>query len=237
MATTVPTPTSSEQLEVNAEIQRLAKLLGIAHAELDYLRELPSSELRALRGQVTSALFDNQAALARLAAATKLLPVGLVASLAEKVFGPVLAARIAGLVEPDRAVEIARGLSVPFLAAVAAELDPRRVASILGEIPPATVAAVARELMEREQWLAMGTFYAFLPDASIKAAMDVADAHALLQISMVVDDKSRLANVLDIAGMDRLDEVVAAAEAEGLSDELRALAVYLTPEQRAQIPD
>jgi hypothetical protein len=236
MSTDIPPSTASEQLEVDAEIQRIARLLGLAPAELEYLRELSSPELRTLRGQVTATLFDASGALSQLASATKILPAGVAASLAEKHFGPTLTARIAGLVDVDRAVEIAGRLPIAFLAQVGAELDPRRVAAILAKIPPDTIAAVAGELIAAEQWVAMGTFYGFLPDASISAAMAMADAHALLQISMMLDDKSRLANVLEIAGSERLEEVAAAAEAEGLTEQLRALQVYLTPAQQAQLP-
>ena len=236
MTTSNPLSTDSEQLEVDAEIQRLAKLLGITPAELDYLRTLSSAELRGLRDQVTVTLYDASGGLSQLAGATRILPAGVAASLAERFFGPMLTARIAGLVDADRAVEIAGRLPTPFLAQVASELDPRRVAAILAKIPPDTVAAVTRELVAAEQWVAMGAFYGFLPDASIRAAIDVADPLALLRISLMLDDKSRLANVLEIAGDERLAQVAGAAEAEGMGEQLRALEVYLTPAQRAQLP-
>jgi hypothetical protein len=236
MSTPMPASTRSEQLEVDAELQRLAKLLGIAHAELDYLRELSSTELRGLREQVTGTLFDASGGLAQLAGATKILPAGVAASLAERFFGPMLTARLAGLVDADRAVEIAARLPTAFLAKVATELDPRRVATIIAKIPPETVAAVTRQLVADEEWVTMGAFYGFLPDASIRAAIDAADPPALLQISLMMDDKSRLANVLDVAGSERIAQVAAAAEAEGLGEQLRALEVYLTPAQRALLP-
>ncbi|HET9074040.1 MAG TPA: hypothetical protein VFN48_05635 [Solirubrobacteraceae bacterium] len=236
MAIMVDSTISSEELERNAEIRRLARLLGVVPDELDYLTPLAPPELRALRGQVTASLFDARGVLARMAAASRILPAGLVVTLAERVFGPMLAARIAGLLEVDRAVDIAARLPVPFLADVATELDPRRVADILGAIPPATIAAVAAELIAREEWIAMGTFYAYLPPASVRAAIGVADAPALLQIALVLEDKERLSVVLEIAGTDTLSRIAVAAEAAGLSAQLRALEVYLTPEQRAQLP-
>jgi hypothetical protein len=236
VSTSIPPSTSSEQLEVDAEIQRLAKLLGVAPTELAYLQGLPSTELRALRDQVTVTLFDASGALSQLAGATRILPAGVAASLAERFFGPMLTARIAGLVDADRAVEIASRLPTRFLAQVASELDPRRVAAILAKIPHEMIAAVTRELVADEQWVAMGTFYGFLPDASIRAAIEVADPRALLQISLMLDDKSRLANVLEIAGSERLVAVAAAAEADGLGEQMRALEAYLTPAQRAQLP-
>ncbi|WP_249011562.1 hypothetical protein [Conexibacter sp. DBS9H8] len=234
-----PTPVAgrspSERLEVDAELQRLGRLLGLAPGELGYLADISSADLRALRAQITQVLFDGNGALARLGAATRLLPAALTASLTERIFGPVLAARVAGTVEPGRAVEIAARLPVDFLADVASELDPRRVAAILAAIPAPTVAAVTRVLVQRREWVAMGSFYGFLPDASIQAAMAETDAHALLQIAFVLEDKSRLSHVLEIGGSVRLGELVACAEAEGLTEQLAALAAHLTPEQAAAV--
>ena len=236
MATSLQGRSPSERLEIDAEIQRVAKLLGVARTELEYLYELSAGELRELRNQITATLFDNQGILKRLASASRLLPASLVANLAEKSFGPMLGARIAGMVDPDHAVQIASRLSLPFLADLAGELDPRSVATILGKIPPATIAAVTAQLVAREDWISLGAFYGYIPDASISAAMAETDAHAMLHISLVLDDKSCLSHVIDIAGPERLSEVAVAAEAEGLGEQLRALSVYLTPEQQAKLP-
>jgi hypothetical protein len=231
-----PDTSATEQLERDVELQRLGKLLGIAHTELHYLQEVTSGELRALRDQVTATLFDSSGAVGRLAAATKILPAALVASLAQKAFGPALAARVAGQLDPDRAVDVAGRLPVSFLAELATELDPRQAAAILTEIPAPIVAAVTRELIARQEWVAMGAFYGYLPDEAIRAAMAEADPHARLHIALVLEDRSRLARVLEIAGPDALAQITEQAAAEGLSDQLRALESYLTPEQRAQLP-
>ena len=236
MTTSVSGHSPGEQLEIDAEIQRLARLLKLSHDELDYLRELPSRELRALRDQVTARLFDSQGALVNLAAATRVLPVSLVASLSEKVFGAMLSARIAGLLDSDRAVDIAARLPVAFLADVALELDPRRVADILAKIPALTVAAVTRELVSRGEWVAISTFYGYLPRDSIRAAIAEADASALLRIALVLEDKAQLSAVLAVAPDGTLAAIAAAAESEGLAGQLRALSGYLSPEQQAQLP-
>ncbi|MBO0769253.1 MAG: hypothetical protein J2O48_11280 [Solirubrobacterales bacterium] len=223
---------SSEQLERNAEVQRIARLLSTDQQELAYLSAVSSEDLRALREQVTSLLFDDQSLLAGLASASKLLPASLNASLGEKVFGALLCARIAGLLEPDRAVELASRLPQSFLADVAVQLDPRRVAAILAKIPPDTVGAITKILIEREEWVAMGQFYAFLPDASIAAALAVATPISLLRIALVLDDKSRLSHVLKLAGVDKVEQVRKAAEANGLAEQAAGLSDWLSPEQR-----
>jgi hypothetical protein len=142
----------SETLEVRAEILKLARLLRREPAQLEYLAEVPSPDIRALREEITEVLFNAHGpALARLAAGSKILPVGLVAMLGERVFGPVLSARIAGLLEPGRAVEMAARLPTPFLAEVAIDIDPRRASQVIARIPAGQVAAITRELIGRQE--------------------------------------------------------------------------------------
>ena len=126
----------SEALEARAEILKLARVLGREAGDLDYLEQIPSADIRALREQVTDVLFRAHGqALSRLAAASKLLPVGLVATIGERAFGPVLSARMTGMLEPARAVEMAAKLPVTFLADVAVNLDPRRASEVIAKIP------------------------------------------------------------------------------------------------------
>jgi hypothetical protein len=70
---------------------RLARLLQRKPESLAYLEPLPVEDLRELhelRERLTEALFDAHAgSLRRVAAASRLLPVGLSASMGERVFG------------------------------------------------------------------------------------------------------------------------------------------------------
>lgn len=71
--------------------------------ELSYLQDIPADDLRTFREQVTDLLFDAHShVLSRLIAASKLLPVAVVATIGERAFGPVLSARVAGMLEPAR---------------------------------------------------------------------------------------------------------------------------------------
>ncbi len=113
------------ELEVEAEILKLARLLDRGPESLSYLDRVPLEDLRALRERITEVLFTaHESTFRRLAAASNLLPVGLVASLGQNTFGPMLAARITGLLEPGRAVEVAARLPIDFLAQAVIELDP-----------------------------------------------------------------------------------------------------------------
>ncbi|PRX43597.1 hypothetical protein B0I33_11457 [Prauserella shujinwangii] len=217
-------------LEAQAEIRKLARVLGEPAERLGFLAEVPPGDIQALRERATTVLFDaNVAVLRRMAAASRLLPASVLARIAEKVFGPLLCARIAGLVDAHRGVEIASHLPAPFLADVAAELDPRRASAVLAGIPTSTVGAVARELARREDWITVGRFVGHVPAEAVAASIDVLDDAAVLRVAFVLDDKSRLPAVLRLLPATRLDGVVRAAVREGLWAEAFDVLLRLEP--------
>ncbi|KAA9165486.1 hypothetical protein FPZ12_005265 [Amycolatopsis acidicola] len=189
----------------DAEIRKLARVLGAPPERFAYLRDVPPDDLRRFREQVTSALFDaHLGVLERMAGASKLLPSPLLAKMAERVFGPLLSARIAGLVEVSRGVDISKRLSPAFLADVAAELDPRRASGIIAGIPRPVVSAVAKELARREDWITIARFVDHLPDSTIKASIDVVPDHALPQVAAMLDDPARIADIARLLPPHRL---------------------------------
>lgn len=124
------------------------------------------------RDQVTDTLFDAHAGIMkRMAAASGLLPAPVLAKIAEKVFGPLLCARIAGLIEPGKATDVAVRLPVGFLTDLTVELDPRRSHRVIGTIPSETVVRVAAELAHRRDWITLGRFIGFLPDEVLGACL------------------------------------------------------------------
>ncbi len=108
----------------DAEIVKLARLLGAEPRELDFLRQIEWQVLRDLREQAASTMFDaDRQQLQRVAAATKLVPGKITAVIGERAFGPLLAARVTGLLDPSRAVDIAAHLPTHFIADVGAQID------------------------------------------------------------------------------------------------------------------
>lgn len=201
--------------ESEAEILKLARVLDVEPARLEYLARVAPGDLQAFRGQVTDTLFDaNIAVLQRMALAARLLPGGVLAKIAEKVFGPLLCARIAGLVDVARGVDVAKRLHPKFLAEVAAELDPRRASAIISRIPLDTVLAVAAELARKEDWITLGRFVGHLPDPTVRRALAEIDDPGLLRIAFVLDDKSRIDHVVGLLPADRLGRVITAAGAD-----------------------
>jgi hypothetical protein len=161
--------------------------------------------LRILREQVTETLFTaHESALRALVAASKLLPSGLVASLGQSTFGPMLSARVAGLLEPNRAVEIAAKMQTEFLAEVATELDPRRASELIAGIPSNRIFEITVELASRREYVTMGRFVAHLSDESLTAAVMALDDEALSETMFVLEDGAedeRLVRLMDQRGL------------------------------------
>jgi len=205
----------TENYASRAEILKLARVLDVTPERLEYLARVDADDLRAFREQVTDRLFDaNLTVLQRMALAARLIPAPVLAKIAEKVFGPLLCARIAGLVDVSRGVDVAKRLDPPFLASVAADLDPRRASAIIARIPLETVVAVANELARREDWITLGRFVGHLPDPTVRRSLDVVDDPGLLRIAFVLDDKSRIDHVMSLLPKGRLAGLITAAGAD-----------------------
>jgi hypothetical protein len=208
-----PTSNGYRSLQAQAEVLKLARLLHREPGSLAYLEQLSLDDLGALRDQVTEVLFSaNRRTLARLAGTSKVLPAGVVATIAQRAFGPVLAASIASLLEPSRAVDVAAKLPPAFLADVAIELDPRRATDVIAQIPPAQVADVTRELVARGEYVTMGRFVGHLPDESVAAALGELDDRALLRVGFVLDQKKRIDHVVGLLDPGRYAGLIDAAE-------------------------
>jgi Mg/Co/Ni transporter MgtE len=152
--------------------------------------------------------------------------------MAERVFGPVLSARIATLIEPERARQMAAKLPTAFVADIACELDPRRAHEVIARIPPDQVADVTRELIARDEYVTMGRFVGHLDAAAIKAAVAAMDPGALLQVGFVLENKESFRDVFDLLSDERLREVIESASREQLWPEVLDLLTNLADDQR-----
>jgi hypothetical protein len=211
-------------VRTQAEIEKLARLLGQPPARFGYLEPLGDEAIRQLREAATDRLFDaDRGMFDRLAGAAAIVPDGLAATLSEKAFGPLLTARMTASVDPRKAVSVARRLPHDFLADVAAELDPRRAASVLQGLPPDHVAATSAVLAGRGDWVAMGRFVGHLTDAAIRTVVARLDDRQLVRIAHVMEDRAEAGRVARIIGERRLRSMLEIAEGEGLGDDAREL--------------
>ncbi|HKY90258.1 MAG TPA: hypothetical protein VJM11_04430 [Nevskiaceae bacterium] len=223
-------------LALQAEHQKLARLLGCPESTVEGLKPLDVTAFRQLRAACTSMLFDgDRAAFQRVVASSRLLPLALKALIAEKALGPVIASRVAGLMPPDDAAAMAQRVSLDFNVEVTLLIDPRSATPLMQRIPVSLVQAVTRVICKRREYIAMARFVDALTDEQIRATMDVIDDESMLRVGFYVESMERLEEVVALMPDERLSNVVAvAARPEldlekavlmllaGVSDRLRA---------------
>lgn len=219
--------------QARAEVAKLARLLGTDPGSLTFLDAVPAEDLRRFREQATDRLFDaDREVLQRMAAASRVLPAAVVATIGERVFGPLLCARIAGMLDPGRAVDVASRLPEGFLADIAVELDPRRASDVIASIPAERIAAIAAELRRRGEHVTMGRFVGHLGDDAIGACLEVLGDADVLRIAFVLEPREAFGDVVRLLSRERLGAVIRAAAAEGLWPETLDLMSALGKEQQ-----
>lgn len=220
-----------------AETLKLARLLHAKPEQLPFLDKLSTEDIRTLRQRATASLFDGDRHLFhRVATATKLLPGPISALIAEKALGPLLCARVAGLLPAERAVDIAKRLHTPFLADVCLELDPRHVRDLIAAMPIKRIVEVAHELAGRGEYITMARFVDVLPPAAMRATLEaLQDDEVLLRIGFFVEDPAPLSAVIDMLSEDRLRgiiEVSVDGSGELWADALALINAIAEPQRR-----
>lgn len=194
------------------ELVKLGRLLNLDAKAIDFVGPLDAFAVRAARDALSARLFDDaKPMLSRVAKGSKLLPNATTAKIAEKVFGSMLCARIAGLLAPDHALDLAVRMSDPFLADVSAQIDPRGAGPVIGRIPVERVVSVAKLLVERRDYITMARFVDFLSPATIGAVIDsIPDELDLLHIGVFVESPAKLAELVGQLSHERLRRMISA---------------------------
>jgi hypothetical protein len=219
-----------------AEIAKLARLLGEDQGSLAYLQDVPAEELRDYREAVTELLYDDpRATLRRAADAAPLLPIYVLSTVGEHALGPLVCARLTGLIAPDRAVEVSRHFSIDFLAQLAAELDPRRAVAVVTAMPRKRVVGIAVAMAARGEHVAMGRFVAHLDDKTLTACVRKLTDEDLLRIAFVLEGMERLDAMFELVGIERTRSMLDGAEGMGLGEEARYLVENLSARHRKQL--
>lgn len=228
----------SEALEVRAEITKIARLLGAETEDLGYLEAIKPEGLINFRDQLVDLFYGGEiGGLQRFVGPSKILPSSLIASVTQEAVGPVLTARIAGLVDPAQAIAVVGRLPTEFLADVAVEIDPRRVSGIIGGLDDETVHGVAEILVKRKEYVAMGRFVAYVSGEQLAETFDVAKDVDLLQIAFVLEDKDHLSVAVSLLPDKRLRGIMRAAGKNDLWAEAIDLVLHLDDEQYMRVID
>jgi hypothetical protein len=219
-------------LERQAELQRLARILGVEPDALAPLAEAAPQDLRTLSETVADHLHERHAgAFEKVIAVAGKLPAGMNAKLAQHAMGPALSARAAALLEPKQAADLARRLPPLFLADIAAQVDLRRVGPLLDGIEPSVMAETGQELRRREEWVVLGTFVGHVDREVLPELLEAFDAEALLRAGFFVDDPGRFDSIVRSLSDERIDELLAAAADHDLWTQAIGMCAHLGDRQ------
>jgi hypothetical protein len=220
----------------SAEILKLGHQLGVPPSRLEFLATVPPDDLRALRVQIGEALFQaDRHHFGKIVAVSKMMPSALAARITEFAISPLIAARTAELLEPARAVDMVKHLSPRYVADVSSAMDPMRSPDVLAQIPADRVAAVAVELAARGEWVVIGSFVSVVSPDALRASIAVLTGEQLLRIAFVLDDMSRLDDIMAIVTDGQVDELLAAAAGSGLWRELDELLATMDAASSARL--
>jgi hypothetical protein len=226
----------SLQLETHAEIVKIAHLMQQDPAEFEYLAGCDPDTLVELRLKLVELFYgDENSSLKRFAKVGNLLPAGVIASLTRETVGPVLAARIAGFVDPKQAANVVSKLPTDFVVEIATMIDPRRVAPVLGRLNDDTVEALALELIDREEFVTLGQFVGFANEETLRRVFKAAPDDALLQIAFVAEDKDRISVALAPQTDERIASIIKTALKNDLWPEAMDLFTQLSDEQYVRV--
>jgi hypothetical protein len=226
----------SAQLATHAEIVKIAHLLQVDPAELEYLAATDTQTLVDLRLQLVELFYGDEGSnLKRFAKLGNLLPSSVIASLTREAVGPILAARIAGFVDPKQAAGVVSRLPVGFVVDIAVAIDPRRVAPVVSRLDGKLVEQLALELIRRKEYVTMGQFIGFAPDDVLHAAFNFASDEALLQTAFVAEDKDRISVALAPQTDKRIASIIKNAIKGDLWPEALDLFTQLSDEQYLRV--
>jgi hypothetical protein len=211
------------------EITKLAHELDAPEADLAFLTASSPAEIRELREIAQTALFArNEDRVKLLAALSRMLPVSLTAKIAEFALGPMLSARVAGVLDPREATRLAGHLDSGFLARLAPSLDPSRVAPIVRGLADPLVVEVGRMLLEQGEHLTLSRFVSVV-DVSVAMGV-VADATGadLLQVAIYCDEPAALDAIAQRLPDRMLADIIKAASDASLYDAAVSLLASLS---------
>ena len=195
-----------------AELVKLARALDTTPDRVAFARSLDHGDIRRLRERVVAALYDeHRAAFRRVAAITKLLPTSLNVRIALRAFPPLLAARVAGEMGPERAAELVNRMPIEYLAQACVYLDPPRAAPLINRIHPDRVLGVVLELVDRGDYVTLGRLLDAATERIVVGVVASVCDEALLRIGFYAESDAQLTRAVAMLPAQRLRGIVACA--------------------------
>jgi hypothetical protein len=226
----------SAHLQTHAEIVKIAHLLQVEPSEIEYLAVCEPETLIEFRLQLVEIFYgDESSTLKRFAKVGNVLPSSVIASLTKEAVGPVLAARIAGFVDPKQAAAVVAKLPTNFVVDIATAIDPRRVGPVIGRLDNVTVERVALELIKRHEYVTMGQFVGFASDEILRISFNFSSDEALLRTAFVAEDKERISAALTPQSDERIASIIKTAAKGALWPEAMDLLSQLSDDQYIRV--
>jgi hypothetical protein len=223
---------------VTAEVERLALLLRCKPREIDFLCRFAAPEIRALRKATFERLHaDHEATYARIAAASRLLPMKVTAPLAQRLLPPRVSAGVVASLPPEQAATMAGRMSVEYVADVSSYLSPALAEPVLRRLPVEVVQRVADVLRERCDYSTMAEVVGALSDEQVVAVVEsLGEAEILAQVALRVTDPYALQRLARVLPDERLQDMVRfASRRPRLWPELMGLLNRLPAAQRRRL--
>jgi len=199
----------ADDLAARAELVKLARALGTTHDEVAFTAALGADGIRLLRERVVGALYDeHRAAFRRVAAIPRTLPMPVNVRITLRAFPPLLAARVAGEMAPERAAELANRLPVEYLAESCVHLDPRRAAPLVSRLDPDRVLAVVAELVARGDFVTLGRMLDAASEELLAHLAAGTSDEALLRIGCYAESSAHLTRAVGVLPPERLRRLV-----------------------------
>lgn len=220
-----------------SELKRLAALLDVTADELAFLSPLEAEQMCFLYASVDSAMHMQQSPLwSGLARATHLIPDRVNAKIANNFLGAMATAQLSYHLPPKKALKISTHFSIPFLADVAAHMEPKRAETLVHAFPQAKVRAVSLHLLAQQNYYAMGQFLDYLtPAQAMPILQDVRSDEAVLRIASYAQRKENLAVLVAGMGNGRLLSLLQKTNELQMWDDVLPILAHLPAAEQARI--
>jgi hypothetical protein len=191
---------------VSAEVERIAVLLRCTAREVDFLCRFSAAEVRLLRLAVAERLYaDHRTTYARIASASRLLPMRVTAPLAQRMLPARVSAGVVASLPPGQAAALAQRMSVHYVADVSTYLSPTLSEPVLTRLPAEMIVQVATVLGERQDYNTMAEIVGALTDEQVLAVVEaIVDPETLVQVALRVTDTQALHRLTLVLPEERL---------------------------------
>jgi hypothetical protein len=196
-------------LASRAELVKLARALGTTPDGVGFASSLGAGEIRLLRERIVATLYDeHREVFRRIAAISRTLPTSVNVRITLRAFSPLLAARIAGEMPPDRAAALVNRMPVEYLAEGCVHLDPRRAEPLISRIEQDRALAVVQELVRRDDFITLGRLLDASSEGLLAHLADAISDDALLRIGGFAESGEQLTRAIGVLSEDRLRGLV-----------------------------